>query len=226
MCIRDRYRTGPIADLFFDEITQIIDFLSTHSCPIFVLGDLNIHVERGDDPNARKLLDIFSGYGLLNRVTQATHNLGGYLDVIFSLNEYPTPNVTYHETGLSDHLLLRWNAALSRPRPFYQTLSFRPWSKLDISQFRESVLSSDICDPSSWSILNIDEMADLFSSCVQPIIEHLMPIKTVRRISRPSDPLFGRECLLAKRAARKTERLYLSLLLYYPPSAPAIRVTW
>ena len=99
--------------------------LQNEKCSIFVLGDLNIHVERIDDPNVRKLLDIFTGYGLINRVTQATHNLGGYLDVIFTLEEYPSPNVTYHETGLSDHLLLRWNTALSRPQPSYQTLCFR-----------------------------------------------------------------------------------------------------
>jgi hypothetical protein len=38
------YRTGPVSTLFFDELSQILNCISTKAHPIFLAGDLNIHV--------------------------------------------------------------------------------------------------------------------------------------------------------------------------------------
>ena len=78
----------------------------TFKDPVTVTGDLNIHIERQADPNSRKLTEIFRDHGM--SITVSTHNLGGTLDVVFTSDELSPPAVITHETGLSDHSLLKW----------------------------------------------------------------------------------------------------------------------
>lgn len=72
-------------------------------------GDLNIHVERPDDTNARKFLALLHCYGLSYHVNRFTHVLDGHLGLLFTLDDalLPVPRVTYyHEIGLSYHSLI------------------------------------------------------------------------------------------------------------------------
>ena len=78
------YRTGTISSLFFDELVAVLDSVMTYSVPVIVTGDLNIHVERLDDPHALKLFIIMSSCGMSCRVNVPTHVLGGTLDVVFT----------------------------------------------------------------------------------------------------------------------------------------------
>ena len=75
------YRTGAITTLFFRELSSVLDHLSTYTCPLILAGDLNIHVERPDDPHARTLLEMLNSYGLTCRVNFPTHDLGGARDL-------------------------------------------------------------------------------------------------------------------------------------------------
>ena len=62
------YRTGAVTCLFFDELSELLDEMAVQSCPVVVAGDLNIHIERPDDPHARTLTDLFSDHGFSCRV--------------------------------------------------------------------------------------------------------------------------------------------------------------
>lgn len=62
------YRTGPLTTAFFDELSDVLDFLATLSVPLIVADDLNIHVERSQDPHSRLLLDTCSSHGLASSV--------------------------------------------------------------------------------------------------------------------------------------------------------------
>ena len=49
------YRPGSTATstTFFSEVTAVLDCLSAFTDPMFVVGDINIHFERLDDPAVR-----------------------------------------------------------------------------------------------------------------------------------------------------------------------------
>ena len=78
------YRTGPISSSFFNELSRIICSLATFSDPFIVVGDLNIHLERHDNPHTREFFDLMSSHGLFSRINCPTHNLGGSLEVLFT----------------------------------------------------------------------------------------------------------------------------------------------
>ena len=70
-----------------DELADVLDGLATFVEPLFIVGDLNVHLERHSDPSATQLIDLLADYGLSCRVNEPTHNLGGLLDVFASRDD-------------------------------------------------------------------------------------------------------------------------------------------
>ena len=69
--------------LFIDQLSDyLMDILSQHSNNI-VVGDFNIHVNDHNDVDAGLLLDTLSALGLDQKVSDATHNKGNTIDLIF-----------------------------------------------------------------------------------------------------------------------------------------------
>ena len=128
-----------------------MDRLATSADPLYVVGDLNIRLDRADDACSRQLTDLLASYGLVCRVSTPTHDRGGLLDVVASREDLPTVSVDVVDVGLSDHRLLRWTAPLVRPPPVYTTAVRRPWRQLETEAFRAGLLSSELCRPDAWS---------------------------------------------------------------------------
>ena len=95
---------GPICMKFSGKVW------SDHAEPLFIVGDLNVHLERSSDPSATLLVDLLADYGLTCRVNEPTHDLGGLLDIVASRDDVQLPSVVIIDAGLSDHRLLRWRS--------------------------------------------------------------------------------------------------------------------
>jgi len=54
------YRTGAVTSTFFAELSDILDRVSTLIEPIYIVGDINIHLDRPDDPDTVKFNDILA----------------------------------------------------------------------------------------------------------------------------------------------------------------------
>ena len=210
------YRTGPIASLFFNELSNLLDRIMLLNDPVIVAGDFNIHIEHPNDANPSKLLQIFRDYGFGCAVNGPTHNLGGTLDIVFTSSDCPLPCITVHETGLSDHCLLRWTSLLSRPVLEYKTSTYRPWKLLDTDEFRDALSLSPLSVSQSWSSMDVNELATMFDTVITRIADKLIPTKTVRSPKRSSDPWFDDECRFAKRSVRQLERHFKKALSISP----------
>ena len=95
------YRTGPITSAFFAEFTDILDRVATNVDPLYIVGDLNIRLDRTDDAWSRQLTDLLASYGLACRVSAPTHDRGGLLDVVVSRDDLPAPPVDIIDVDLS-----------------------------------------------------------------------------------------------------------------------------
>jgi len=90
------YRPGserPVPQ-FFDELTELLEFIVQRKCPFVIGGDFNIHVEDPSDPNAKRLTSVLAGFGLEQRVERPTHRRGGTLDVVILPKEIANVSVT------------------------------------------------------------------------------------------------------------------------------------
>ena len=180
------YRTGPLTTAFFDELSDVLDFLATCSAPLIVAGDLNIHVERSQDLHSRLLLDTCASHGLTCRVNFPIHNLGGTLDVVFTQNDLPV-QVSGSLTGISDHSLLTWSLPVLTPQPFYITTTSRSWQQLDLDNLRLCLADSALCQPNVWPSLDVDELTSLWELNHSAILDSLVPLRTVTLRRRPCE---------------------------------------
>jgi len=200
------YRTGPITTLFFTEFSDVMDRVAATVEPIYVIGDVNIRLDRTDDPWSRQFTELLTSYGLALHVSAPTHDRGGLLDVVASRVDLPAPYVDVIDVGLSDHRLLRWTAPLIRLPPVYSTSVRRPWSRLDNEAFKTDLLSSALCRPSDWPGLDVEQLARLYDTEMTSLLDRHVPARSVVCRRRPSDPWFDDECRAAKRLTRSSKQ--------------------
>ena len=106
------YRPGSqqVSNLFFDELTRYLETLALYKCQIVVAGDLNIHIERKDDTDALRLLDLLSSFDCIQHVQEPTHTRGGTLDHVFTRRDEAIFDVNVDPAGvISDHSFIIWN---------------------------------------------------------------------------------------------------------------------
>jgi hypothetical protein len=190
----------------FTELSDVLDRVATTVEPLFVVGHLNIRLDRPDDPWCQQLTDLLSSYGFDQRVTTPTHDRGGLIDVVASRVDYPSPVVDVVDVGLSDHRLLQWSVPLVRPPPVYSTVVCRPWRQLDAEAFRVGLQSSALCRDDNWSDPDVDGLAQLYNTEITTLLDRLVPARSVTCRRRPSDPWFDAELRAAKREVRRLER--------------------
>ena len=69
------YRPGSesVQSAFFEELADLLDTVATRAEPVYLVSDLNIRLDRADDVNAVRLVDLLSGFGLNIQVSVPTH---------------------------------------------------------------------------------------------------------------------------------------------------------
>jgi hypothetical protein len=109
------------------------EFFGAYRCPLFVVGDPNIHLDRVDDPHTVQLRSFVDCYGLHIHEKGPTNRLGGILDVV------KTAVLTYRALhgsaprNLSDALLT--DAEMPNPRRLRSSTSNQfsvPWHRLAV----------------------------------------------------------------------------------------------
>ena len=102
-----------ITEAFFEDLTSLLEIISTYSSMIVLVGDFNIHVNDSYDVMALHFLDLIDAFGLVQHVTGPTHARGHTLDLVITAPNYaPTDISTDRRNIISDHGLttcqLRW----------------------------------------------------------------------------------------------------------------------
>jgi endonuclease/exonuclease/phosphatase (EEP) superfamily protein YafD len=69
------YRPGSkaVQQRFSDELSTVLDRFAIHQEPIYLVGDLNIRLDRDEDPHASQLRLLIGSYGLKLHATGSTH---------------------------------------------------------------------------------------------------------------------------------------------------------
>jgi len=96
------YRPGskPATQKFLDELSIILEILSTYRRPIVITGDINIRVERENNAMAIRFREMLVSFDMIIHSTTATHQCGGQLDLVITRSEMNNMQVNVLETGL------------------------------------------------------------------------------------------------------------------------------
>ena len=131
------YRPGSVAASteFFADFTDVLGRLVTFAEPIYIVGDINIHLERPDDSAACEICDIFTAHACQ---TASHHLLIILADCWMSLSVEVTCRLTALMLSMSDSLIIifcvgqsRWSVktrSTSRHRIVHGSTSTQPTS--------------------------------------------------------------------------------------------------
>ena len=109
---------------------------------------------------------------------------------------------------LSDHSLIiaTYNTTTSSTPPPRPKIIRRKWRSLDVDEFAEDLLSSDLI--SSPPVDDADAFFKCYNETLRTLLDKHAPAVLVTRYSHPSSPWFDTQCHLMKVKTRKLERIY------------------
>jgi len=202
------YRPGSFAATaaFFDELAVVLEQLCTYRCPIVVTGDFNVHVDVHDDVNATRLRALLQSFDCVQHVDQPTHRDGHTLDLVVTSSDTKLSHLHVGDL-LSDHALVTFSLGMKRPRAVRQRTTIRPWKKFCRSAFEADLAASRLCtDMSVLQDLSADDLAEMYDTTMQSLLDKHCPAIQIQRKSAPMTPWFDADCRASRRNSRRLER--------------------
>ncbi len=115
---------------FYKEFSMLMSHYNIIKDEVIIWGDFNIHVNKPDDPNTRKFMDILSQFNLVQHINEPTHKLGNTLDLIITRR---TSILLNHKVDfqISDHNNILFQIDMSKNLHVLKSLlNFESWRKL------------------------------------------------------------------------------------------------
>ena len=152
---------------------------------------------------------MLTSFDLQQHITFPTHDKGHLLDLLITRSSSNiVSSICPCETYLSDHIALSAMVSFPHKNPSsYQTVTFRPWSKLDMTEFKRAIFCSTLyTNPAETA----SEVASQFNSVLLDILDKFIPCKSKKVVDRPPQPWFNSEIAEAKRRRSQLERWWKS----------------
>ena len=120
--------------MFFVDLAETLDRVVAYNDPVYIVGDLNVCLDRDDDINIKQLQELLDVYGFTVQVSDPMHARSGLLDVVATYRDDAPLPVSVYDAGLSGHHLLLWLVPISRPPAPVMSVVRRPWHQLRIDE--------------------------------------------------------------------------------------------
>ena len=205
------YRPGSNrpSSLFCDEFASLLEVLVTHSCPLVVVGDFNIHIHDPDDTDSRRFCELLSSFDMLQRHC-SNPPVWGTLDLVMTFDGALINEVRVDSPILSDHSLVVCALCVDPGQAAVAERLVRDWRWMDRDQLRRAIEDSALCQPRCTDDDDdVDELFATYDRVMRDIVDQLAPLHTVRCRTGRIAPWFDADCRSARRECRRLERRYL-----------------
>lgn len=206
------YRTGPLNKSFLQEVDCLLSHICANSDNIVVVGDFNIHFERTNEKTVKECVDMFSSYGFIQQIHEATHINGGTIDQVFtfSLDRLLTITVDIepiHRFG-SDHYPIYCKVNLALEKKYFKKLTYRNTSAINQLEFKKDLI--EICDEIDPGLLdeNIEIFYNTLKSHLRVAMDHHAPLLTKNVSVMDTAPWFDKEYRNIRSKRRYAEKLW------------------
>jgi hypothetical protein len=151
------YRPPPTRDnggnwnAFIDEISDLLERATQGSDPVIILGDINIHLDIGQNVETLDFLHLLYAFELEQHITTPTHQRGHILDVLITRENCPliTKNsVKVTDTGICndqghpslDHYAISFEMTTPKPALPTKSMTDRALKKIVIADLSKDAL--------------------------------------------------------------------------------------
>jgi len=123
-----------------DDLTTMLESVVLLGCPYVIGGDFNVHMEDPVDADAVSLTSILASFGLIQRVEDPTHQLGGTLDLVIASEDFADVSVAVDPPGaISDHQVVIADLPTRPVKQPAPSRTVRGWRSVDRITFSEAV---------------------------------------------------------------------------------------
>ena len=123
--------------------------LTTTGCEnrnIVLLGDLNLHIDNQEDPDANQLIATIEAFGLKQHIKFPTHQLGHTLDLIATKSTTKLTCTPIPGPYLSDHRMIIIETNNRKLTEIPQYMEYRKLTEAAITEFQQSFNNQPILD--------------------------------------------------------------------------------
>ena len=187
--IMNVYRPGSErpSSLFFEELTEVLETLVVHCCPVVIGGDFNVHVQDANDPDTRRLSSLLSSFDMVQHVHSPTHRCGNTLDLVMTFADRAPDDVTVQPPGvISDHALVTCQLPVAVDPPPLTERLVRGWRRVDREKLRRTLEASQLCDAVPAGA-DMGQLFTTYNMVLHDIADQLAPSHVIRR--RPGHPI-------------------------------------
>ena len=186
---------------FMRDFSDLLDIYCSETLPFIIVGDINIKVNRNQDTETVKYLDLLQLHGLHQFVDKPTHRLGNTLDhIIGRRNEKVLLDFTVEPSrAISDHFPVYFNISATRHGLQKETMTkqCRSLRKLNTGAFAADIQNCDHANSTSFEDYN---------AIMASLLDKHAPVKTVRIKGTTKKPWYCDKIHAARRHRRKLER--------------------
>ena len=187
-------------------LEQFSDLLESYvSCDrLFVVDDLNVHIDNPSDPSTSALNVVLDNLSLHQLVNVPTHRRGHTLDWLITNRAAYALDLTVVDMLLSDHCVISFDLLLRKPIREKRKIISRNIGAIDMHDFTidvhklGSATQSDSTDP-----------LGVYNTCLRRLLDRHAPLVTCTVTDRTSAPWMTLEMKQAKVQRRLAERKWL-----------------
>ena len=100
-------QAGNTITRFIDQVGELFQYYLANHKNLVILGDFNIHVHDGTNPDSLVYINTLEALGLTQHISTPTHRLGGTLDLIYTESLANTKVIhSFSGNYISDHRLV------------------------------------------------------------------------------------------------------------------------
>ena len=194
---------------FFNEWPLFLETFVTIHCDMYIVGDMNFHLDVAGDANSQKFIDSLQAHDLIQHVKVPTHQKGHTLDVVITRNSnnmveemHVTDPVLCDRNGnpSGDHYAIHFRGKLIKPASIQKCVSYRKLRNVNITSMKQSISNSELlCN----THCDLEALVRNYNDGLRHVIDNHAPV--IKRIIhlRPNAPWYN-EDLKAMKLHRRT----------------------
>ena len=198
---------GPVGNTItrlIDQVSELFQYYLANHRNLVILGDFNIHVHDGTNPDSLVYIDTLAALGLTQHISTSTHRLGRTLDLIYT-ESLATIGVNHSFTGhyISDHWLVGIELETRKLWEKPTSTRFRKYSNLTPENFSATFRNEEITQHSK-----LEDALETYTEELERTLDELVPAKKQTDYKKPNRPWYNTSLLEQRKIVRNRERIF------------------
>ena len=207
------YRLDSVpSSVFMDEFYECVEYAKLNFKYLVICGDFNLHVNKPNDRDTIKFMNILDTFSLKQAINSSTHKLGNTLDLLIYDPDFVTIKdivVDSVDNLGSDHSIVYFKLFYNIQASKREEISYRNYKDMDMHQFQSDIgeVTNNFISEAHGD--NFMDAVDLYSDMYESIVNRHAPLvtKVVNTCNRP--PWMDSEFVDARKRRRQLYKKWL-----------------